>query len=97
MYASGMGGPVHLPSPSLIITTDASKKGDGGELKAALFTLKSFAKVYQMTNAHMRFKIDNTSAQVYINHQGGGGGGQNLWVCAVKLRSFGSDVCFIRQ
>ena len=24
------GRPVHLPSPSLIITTDAAKKGDGG-------------------------------------------------------------------
>ena len=53
--------------------------------KGSFFALKSFAKVYQMTNAHMRFKIDNTYAQVYINHQGG----QNLWVCAVKLRSFG--------
>ena len=30
------------------------------ELKAALFALKSFAKVYQMTNTHVRFKIDNT-------------------------------------
>ena len=41
------------------------------ELKAVLFALKSFAKVYQMTNAHVRFKIDNTPAQAYINHQGG--------------------------
>ena len=40
-------------------------------LKAALFALKSFAKVYQMTNAHVRLKIDNTPAQAYINHQGG--------------------------
>ena len=32
------------------------------ELKAALFALKSFAKRYQMTNAHVRLKIDNTSA-----------------------------------
>ena len=89
------GRPVHLPSPSLVITTDAAKKGGWGascnkhkiqgrwtqeeaslhinilELKAALFALKSFAKVYQMTNAHVRFKIDNTPAQAYINHQGG--------------------------
>ena len=41
------------------------------KVKAALFALKSFAKVYQMTNAHVRFKIDNTPAQAYINHQGG--------------------------
>ena len=40
------------------------------ELKAALFALKSFAKVYQMTNAHVRLKIDNTPAQAYISHQG---------------------------
>ena len=109
--------PVHLPSPSLIITTDAAKKGGWGascnkhkiqgrwtqeeaslhiyilELKAVLFALKSFAKVYQMTNAHVRFKIDNTPAQAYISHQGE----QSLWVCAIKLRSFGSGVCFIRQ
>ena len=89
------GHPVHLPSPSLIITTDAAKKGGWGvscnkhkiqgrwtqeeaslhinilELKAVLFALKSLAKVYQMTNAHVRFKIDNTPAQAYINNQGG--------------------------
>ena len=89
------GRPVHLPPPSLIITTDAAKKGGWGascnkyktldrsskeeaslhinilELKAALFALKSFANVYQMTNAHVRLKIDNTSAQAYISHQGG--------------------------
>ena len=89
------GRPVHLPSPSLIIITDAAKKGGWGascnkhkirgrwtqeeaslhinilELKAALFALKSFAKVYLLTNAHVRFKIDNTPAQAYINHQGG--------------------------
>ena len=41
------------------------------ELKAVLLALKSFAKVYQMTNAHVRFKIDNTPAQAYISHQGG--------------------------
>ena len=39
--------------------------------KGSPFALKSFAKVYQMTNAHVRLKIDNTSAQAYINHQGG--------------------------
>ena len=39
--------------------------------KGTLFALKSFAKVYQMTNAHVRFKIDNTPAQAYISHQGG--------------------------
>ena len=89
------GRPVHLPSPSLIITTDAAEKGEWGascnkhkiqgrwtqeeaslhinilELKAVLFALKSFAKVYQMTNVHVRFKIDNTPAQAYISHQGG--------------------------
>ena len=89
------GCPVHFPSPSLIRTTDAAKKGGWGascnkhkiqgrwtqeeaslhinilELKAVLFALKSFAKVYQMTNANVRFKIDNTPAQAYINHQGG--------------------------
>ena len=41
------------------------------ELKVALFALESFAKVYQMTNAHVRFKTDNIPAQAYINHQGG--------------------------
>ena len=41
------------------------------ELKEALFALKSFAKVYQMTNAHVRLKIDTTPAQAYINHHGG--------------------------
>ena len=46
------GSPVQLPSPSLIITTDA-------------------AKVYQMTNAHVEFKIDITHDQAYTNHQGG--------------------------
>ena len=39
--------------------------------RAVLFALKSFAKVYQMTNARVRFKIDNIPAQAYINHQGG--------------------------
>ena len=89
------GHPVHLLSLSLIIITDAAKKGEWGascnkhkiqgrwtqeetslhinilELKAVLFALKSLAKVYQMTNAHVKFKIDNTPAQAFINHQGG--------------------------
>ena len=51
------------------------------ELKAALFALKSFAKVYQMTNAHVRLKIDNTPAQAYINHRGGGGGTKSVGLC----------------
>ena len=83
------GRPVHLLSPSLIITTDAPKKGGWGascnkhkiqgrwtqeeaslhinilELRALFFALKSFAKVYQMTNAHVRYKIDNTPAQAF--------------------------------
>ena len=89
------GRPVHLPPPSLIITTDAAKtRGMGGIMqqiqnsgqvdlrggfsphkhfrtKGSPFAMKSFAKVYQMTNAHVGLKIDNTSAQAYISHQGG--------------------------
>ena len=39
--------------------------------KGSLFALKSFEKFYQMTIAHVRFKINNTPAQAYMNHQGG--------------------------
>ena len=39
----------------------------------------------------------HTCSSLHQSSGGGGGGEQSLWVCAIKVRSFGSGVCFIRQ
>ena len=67
----GMGGIMQQTQNSGQVTQEeASLHINILELKAVRFALKSFAKVYQMTNAHVRFKIDNTHAQAYVNLQG---------------------------